>query len=111
MVMKQYNYYVYIVANKERTIYIGVTNNLLRRIQELKQCVFPGFSKLHGCSILAYFQYFRDIRTAIAREKQLKGWRRQKKVDLIELTNKNWRDLSLEIASPFSLQGRKPTSG
>jgi putative endonuclease len=94
--MRQHNYYVYIASNRERTIYIGVTNNLRRRISEHKNGEIPGFSKRHDCSILVYFQYFRDIRSAIAREKQLKGWRRQKKVELIELTNKYWKELEID---------------
>ena len=93
--MKNHNYYVYIVSNEEKTIYIGVTNNLRRRISEHKLGVFPGFSKRNHCTRLVYFQYFRDIKSAIAREKQLKGWRRQKKVELIELTNKGWRELEI----------------
>jgi putative endonuclease len=94
--MRQHNYYVYIVSNEERTIYIGVTNDLRRRMGEHNNGDVPGFSKRNGCSRLVYFQYFRDIRSAIAREKQLKGWRRQKKVELIELMNKDWKELRID---------------
>lgn len=94
--MRQHNYYVYIVSSDDKKIYIGVTNNLRRRIGEHKQGEVPGFSKGHGCSRLVYCQYFRDIRSAIAREKQLKGWRRQKKIELIELANKEWNELEIE---------------
>jgi len=94
------DYYVYIVANESKVIYVGVTNNLTRRIFEHKQKLLPGFCKIYRCDCLVYYQHFRDVGFAIAREKQIKGWRRQKKITLIELNNKNWRDLSECLAHP-----------
>jgi len=67
---------------------------------EHRSKLIPGFSKTHGCITLVYYQYFRDIRYAIAREKQLKKWRRSKKIILIDLQNKQWRDLSSQLNHP-----------
>ena len=85
---------VYIVANETRTIYIGVTSDLLRRMYEHKTCTYEGFTKRYGLKKLVYFEQTDDIRAAIEREKQLKGWRRSRKIELIELTNLGWEDLS-----------------
>ena len=85
---------VYIVANETRTIYIGVTSNLERRMFEHKSGAYEGFTKRYGLKKLVYFDQTDDIRAAIEREKQLKGWRRARKIDLIELTNFGWEDLS-----------------
>ncbi|HAD81844.1 MAG: endonuclease [Candidatus Edwardsbacteria bacterium RIFOXYD12_FULL_50_11] len=91
-----YDYYVYIICNSKKIIYIGVTDNLKRRVIEHKQKIVPGFSKGNSCSKLVFYQYFKDIRCAIAREKQLKSWRRQKKIELIELNNPRWEELYVE---------------
>jgi putative endonuclease len=88
------DYYIYIVASKSRVLYIGVTNNLERRIVEHQQKFVEGFTSQYNVSRLVYFEPFGDVREAIAREKQLKGWRREKKVALIESSNPTWRDLS-----------------
>jgi putative endonuclease len=88
-----HDYYVYILANKDKAIYIGVTNNLRRRVYEHKTNLLPGFSKTHSCNVLVHFEHFTNIKYAIAREKQLKSWRRAKKVVLIELKNKLWREI------------------
>ena len=90
-------YFVYILTNRSRTLYIGVTNDLVRRIEQHRSGLVCGFTskyKLHG---LVYFEQFNDVVLAIAREKELKGWRRQKKVDLIETINSEWSDLSREF--------------
>ncbi len=87
-------YFVYIMASASRVLYIGVTNSLARRVFEHQQKLIPGFSAKYNVVGLVYFESFDDIRDAIAREKQLKGWRREKKVDLIESMNPQWRDLS-----------------
>jgi putative endonuclease len=76
--------YVYIATNKSRTLYIGVTNNLERRLWEHKQKTGSKFAARYNITRLVYYEEFADIRDAIAREKQLKGWRRDKKIDLIE---------------------------
>lgn len=92
--MRQHNDYVYIVASPSRTIYTGVTNDLERRMWEHKQSAVKGFTADYGVTRLVYFEEYRWIDDAIAREKQLKGWRREKKLALIATENPKWRDLS-----------------
>lgn len=87
---------MYILTNSVRTLYIGMTNNLARRINEHKQKLVPGFSKRYNLTWLAYYEETPDVRSAIEREKQIKGWRRSKKVALIESLNPEWRDLASE---------------
>ncbi len=87
-------YYVYIMSNKSRTLYIGVTNNLERRIYEHKQKIIPSFTSKYNITNLVYFELTNDVYSAIAREKQIKGWLRRKKVALIESVNPEWQDLS-----------------
>ncbi len=89
-------YYIYILTNKSKTLYVGVTNNLERRVFEHKNKLFEGFTQIYNISKLVYFEQTNDISSAIAREKQIKSWRREKKINLIELVNPNWNDLSLE---------------
>jgi putative endonuclease len=86
--------YVYIATNRSRTLYIGVTNNLERRMWEHRQKVGSKFAAKYNITQLVYYETFDDIRDAIAREKVLKGWRRDKKIDLIEDDNPLWEDLS-----------------
>ena len=90
--MKQY--YVYIMTNKSRTLYVGVTNNLQSRVYKHKNKLIRGFTKKHNMRILVYFEVLNDIKMAIAREKQIKGWLRRKKIALIESMNPEWKDLS-----------------
>ena len=85
---------VYIVANEARTIYIGVTSNLERRMFEHKSGAYEGFTKRYHLDRLVYFDQTDDVRVAIEREKQLKGWRRARKIELIEFTNLGWEGLS-----------------
>ena len=87
-------FHVYIMASASGVLYIGVTNDLDRRVMEHKQKLIPGFSQTYNTTKLVYFEPFGDIRNAIAREKQLKRWRREKKVLLIEKQNPRWLDLS-----------------
>ncbi len=87
-------YYVYIMSNKSRILYIGVTNNLLRRVYEHKNKLVEGFTSKYNINELVYFEQIRDIRSAITREKQLKGWLREKKINLIHSSNPKWEDLS-----------------
>ncbi len=89
-------YYVYIMTNATRTLYIGVTNDLERRVYEHKQKLADGFTKKYNITMLMYYEETGDVESAIAREKQLKGWRRSRKIDLIEGFNPQWKDLSLE---------------
>jgi putative endonuclease len=88
--------YVYILTNRSGTLYIGVTNNLIRRIWEHKQKIGSKFAAKYHCTRLIYYEAYPDIREAIAREKQLKSWRREKKVALIARKNPEWKDLSEE---------------
>ena len=90
--MKQY--YVYIMTNKSRTLYTGVTNNLRRRVFEHKHHLIDGFTKKYNITKLVYYEETNDVREAIAREKQIKGWLRKKKIALIESINAEWKDLS-----------------
>lgn len=84
----------YIMASKSGTLYVGVTNNLQRRVFEHKNEMNDGFTKRYGCKKLVYFENFNDIRDAITREKQIKGWLRIKKENLIRTLNPSWKDLA-----------------
>ena len=77
-------YYVYIMTNGARTLYIGVTNDLMRRVFEHKEKLVEGFTKKYNITMLVYYETTSDVRASIAREKQLKSWRRSKKIALIE---------------------------
>ena len=88
------NYYVYMVTNKgNRVLYTGVTNNLERRILEHKSKSVAGFTKMYNATKLVYFETCHDARAAVEREKQIKGWLRKKKNDLINSMNPAWDDL------------------
>ena len=89
-------YYVYIVASQSCTLYVGVTCDLERRVYEHKHKLVPGFTSRYNITRLVYFEAMPDVRQSIAREKQIKGWVRAKKVALIESTNPEWLDLSAE---------------
>jgi len=89
------SYYVYILANKRNgTLYIGVTNDLERRVWEHKQGLAEGFTKKYGVKMLVYFEDFGSIHDAIHRETQMKKYRREWKLNLIQQKNAVWRDLS-----------------
>ncbi len=91
-------YYVYILASKPNgTLYTGVTNDLLRRMNEHKSGEVEGFTKRYKVDRLVYFESFDDIRRAITREKQIKKWYRKWKIELIEEENSQWRDLYEEL--------------
>jgi putative endonuclease len=86
--------YTYIMSNmKNGTLYIGVTSDLIKRVYEHKYKVVEGFSKKYNLNKLMYYEVFDTIELAITREKQLKNWHRQWKIDLIEQNNPNWDDL------------------
>ncbi|MDO8427443.1 MAG: GIY-YIG nuclease family protein [Deltaproteobacteria bacterium] len=89
-------YYVYMMTNRSKTLYTGVTNNLERRVFEHKHKLVPGFTAKYNLGRLVFYEETTDIRSAIAREKQIKGWLRAKKVKLIEASNPGWQDLSAE---------------
>ncbi|ERT07298.1 GIY-YIG catalytic domain protein [Lyngbya aestuarii BL J] len=84
------------MTNKSKTLYTGVTNDRIRRVYEHKNKLIPGFTQKYNITLLVYYEETPDISAAIAREKQIKGWLRQKKIDLIESVNPNWQDLSLK---------------
>jgi putative endonuclease len=87
-------YYVYILTSKKNgTLYIGVTHDLVKRLSEHKEKKIKGFTKKYGVDKLVYFEQTQDVQSAIQREKQLKKWRRQWKIELIEQENPAWRDL------------------
>jgi putative endonuclease len=91
-------YYVYILASKQNgTLYIGVTNDLIRRVYEHKNDLIPGFSSKYRVHRLVYYERVDDIQTAIQREKQLKKWSRRWKLELIEKANPDWKDLYDEL--------------
>jgi putative endonuclease len=94
--MKQY--FVYILASKKNgTLYIGVTSDLLGRVWQHKNKVVDGFTKKYDVNYLVYYEQTEDVRSALAREKQLKNWKRQWKIELIEKDNPEWRDLYDEM--------------
>ncbi len=89
-------YFVYILSSSTRTTYIGITNDIDRRIYEHKNKTFKGFSAHYNITSLVYYETFNDVKAAIAREKEIKKWRVEKKNALIESMNPDWKDLSLE---------------
>lgn len=89
-------YYVYIMTNRSRTLYTGVTNNLMRRVYEHKNKLIPGFTSKYNIKILVYYETTSSVHVALAREKQIKGWVRAKKIALVESLNPQWKDLSKE---------------
>ncbi len=90
-------YFVYIMTNHSRTLYTGVTNNLTRRVYEHQHHLVPGFTSKYKITQLVFYEGTDSIESAIAREKQIKGWVRSKKVALIEAMNPFWEDLSGQL--------------
>ncbi|MEA2164053.1 MAG: putative endonuclease [Thermoanaerobaculia bacterium] len=89
-------YFTYIMSNTSMTLYIGVTNNLARRVWEHRNGVGSLFTSRYHCNRLVYFEQTTDVAGAIAREKQLKGWNRKRKIELVKRMNPSWSDLSAE---------------
>jgi putative endonuclease len=89
-------YYAYIMANITGTLYTAVTSDLLQRVYDHKQKLIPSFTSRYSINRLVYYEETQDIRNAITREKQIKGWRRAKKIELIQSINPIWTDLSEE---------------
>jgi putative endonuclease len=96
--MKHYNYYVYIMSNwNNKVIYVGVTDNLERRVFEHKNKLIDGFTKKYNATKLIYFEYTNNINAAINLKKEIKKWRREKKNNLIESMNPKWKELEILI--------------
>ena len=89
-------YYVYIMSNWSRTLYVGVTGDLMARVSQHKAKASVVFTSKYNVTDLVYYESTNDVRAALEREKQLKGWLRKKKIALIESVNSEWRDLSLD---------------
>jgi len=99
-IVSGHHYHVYMLSSRSRAIYIGVTSDLVRRIESHRSGIIAGHTRRYRINRLVYFEETTDITTAISREKQLKGWRRSKKVQLIESCNPTWEDLA---ATAFKL--------
>jgi len=99
---KTYN--VYILASRSRSLYTGVTGDLQRRMLEHRQGLIPGFTSRYRIFRLVHLESFGDIRDAIAREKEIKGWRREKKIRLIEHKNATWEDLAAQLPHAYENQ-------
>ena len=103
------NYYVYIMTNwRNGTLYIGVTNNLERRVYEHKNKKVKGFTSEYDINHLVYYEHSNDINAALQREKHLKSWKRAWKVRLIESSNPNWSDLSQTLVSQIEVDDSGP---
>ena len=94
--MREHNYFVYILTNdRGNVMYIGVTNNILRRVNEHKNGVCDGFTKRYHVHKLVYYEHYQDAHYAIAREKELKGWTRAKKYALVSSANPDWHEIEM----------------
>jgi len=113
-----HNYAIYILASRSRSLYTGVTDNLERRMIEHRQGLVPGFTTRYRVFRLVHFESFGRIQDAIAREKEIKGWRREKKIRLIEQHNPTWEDLAARLPHHYQsfqhqnlIPPRSPKSG
>ncbi len=109
VLMNEHRYWVYIVGSNSGTLYIGVTDSLTRRMLEHKSGEIEGFASKYRCHRLVYYESFDNIFKAIGREKQLKGWRRSKKIALIESVNPRWQDLAEHIGAEMAFAGESIT--
>jgi len=94
--MQDRQYFVYIMASASGTLYTGVTNDLYKRVYQHKNDLTPGFTKKYKCHKIVYIEETSEVESAIIREKQIKGWTRKKKEDLIKTKNPHWKDFSNE---------------
>jgi putative endonuclease len=97
------SFFVYILSSKTKVLYIGMTDVLSRRTFEHKEKLIEGFTKKYNVNKLVYYEVHPDLKSAAKREKQLKNWHREWKINLIETVNKEWRDLYPDIADPVKL--------
>ena len=93
---RTHEYFVYILSSKTRRLYVGMTNNLARRVEQHKAHEVAGFTSRYNIDRLVYYEVTDDVHAALEREHQIKDWRREKKVALIESVNPSWRDLSVD---------------
>ncbi len=108
--MKPHNYYVYILANwNNKVIYTGMTNNLERRLYEHKNKLNDGFTKKYNVNKLVYYEQMSNVEDTIKREKEIKKWRREKKDNLINTLNPEWKDLGKAIGEEKIPQSRTPS--
>ena len=98
-------FWVYIVGSRSGTLYIGITNNIERRMREHKNGEVVGFASKYHCNRLVYYESFDEVQIAIGREKQLKGWCREKKIALIESVNPRWADLAEKWGAQLAFAG------
>jgi len=102
-------YYVYIMASKSSALYVGVTNNLQRRIEQHKQKLVEGFTHKYNVTRLVHYEIANDVHAALAREKQIKSWRRSKKIELIESSQPGVERLERRVVMTFWLMSSDPT--
>ena len=94
MPLREYHFYVYILASRSRTLYIGFTNNIFSRVAQHRKKRSGSFTAQYNIDRLVYYEHFQYVNNAIAREKELKLWLRERKIELIETTNPTWEDLA-----------------
>jgi putative endonuclease len=107
---REKRYYVYILASISRVLYVGVTGFLVTRILQHKAGETDGFTRRYRVRRLVYYEIFRYVNNAIAREKEIKKWRREKKIALIERENPTWEDLATDWGKPAVMQKQIPPS-
>jgi putative endonuclease len=105
VIVKDHQYFVYIVSSRSGTLYIGMTNRVYRRALEHRRGDIEGFASKYHCDRLVYYESFDDVHKAIGREKQLKGWIRAKKIALIESKNPRWEDLADKWGAEMAFAG------
>ena len=101
-----YKFWVYILTSRSGTLYIGITGYFEQRIHQHKYDSIEGFTKKYQCHRLVYYESFQQVEIAISREKQLKGWRREKKIGLIEKLNPRWQDLAENWGREMRFRGQ-----
>ncbi len=94
---RDYTFYVYIMASRSGTLYVGMTNDIKRRVEEHRNSEKECFTKWYGCTRLVFVEFHQYVINAIERESQIKSWTREKKEDLIRSVNPKWRDLTCEL--------------
>lgn len=104
--MKEHEYFVYIMCSGTGTLYIGMTNSIYRRTLQHKRGDIEGFSSKYHCDRLVYYESYDDVHKAIGREKQLKGWLRERKIALIESRNPRWADLAEKWGAEMLFPGQ-----